>query len=368
MSEFEGGSTGGEVATDSAAAGMGDYFEQVQLIDDDGNALNTETEVSNGIAEDNPSDFPIEPTAQPTTQPNAVPEVPKPMNPVLKAGIYNENGEIDLTKATEFFKRTGSFKYEKPKPLAQAGTQPPPAEAPKSWREDFSTYESNIRQNLLGPLEKLWNSNLAAGVPQDDPVMRNIQAEYAAQSQSVEAHLRAKQAEFEDKHIESVLSGERSRAQAMETAAKSQAVQTMLEQEAGGREAYMELMFGAADQNGNFVQGPGAEVINYLFDIQMGDKENPTAEDYQNWWRNFSANETNARTVFKIASALHLHQNLDNVLSSARSEWDKQSKTRREGAMRSPGGSASPAAMGGGGQRYDASVASFAGFNQPDIM
>jgi hypothetical protein len=367
MSEFEGGSTGGEVATDSAAAGMGDYFDQVQLIDDDGNALNIETEsnADNGTAE-----FPTEntqATAQQETQAEVQAVAPS-MNPVLKAGIYNANGEFDLTKATEFFKRTGSFKYEKPKPLASPSADVAPVVAPKSWLEDFSTYEGNIRQNLLGPLEKLWNSNLAAGVPQDDPVMRNIQAEYAEQSQSVEAHLRQKQAEFEDKHIESVLSGERSRAQAMETAAKSQAVQTMLEQEAGGKDAYMELMFGTADQSGNFVQGPGAEVINYLFDMQMGNKENPTTEDYQNWWRDFSANETNARTVFKIASALHLQNNYENVLSSARNEWEKQSKTRREGTMRSPGGSASPAAMGGGGHGYDASVAKFAGFNQPDIM
>ena len=173
MSEFEGGSTGGEIATDSAAAGMGDYFDQVQLIDDDGNSLDTGSEADNGTAE-----FPTEntqTTAQQETQAEVQAVAPS-LNPVLKAGIYNENGEFDLAKATDFFKRTGSFKYEKSKPLASPSADVAPVVAPKSWREDFSTYEGNIRQNLLGPLEKLWNSNLAAGVPQDDPVMRNIQA------------------------------------------------------------------------------------------------------------------------------------------------------------------------------------------------
>jgi hypothetical protein len=154
----------------------------------------------------------------------------------------------------------------------------------------------------------------------------------------------------------------------METSARAQAIQSTLEQEAGGAEAYQQLMFGAADQTGNFVAGPGAEIINFLYDQQNGGKQQ-SVEEMQGWWRDFSANEANARTVFKMASAIHLQNNFDSVLAAARNEWSKSAQVRSQGHMRPPGGSGNPAAVGGGQVGgLDPAVARFAGINQPQIM
>jgi len=369
MSEYDEGSSGSE--TVDTSSGMDDYFGQVELINDDGTPLDSD----NGNAVYNEPQQSPQATAQPTNnnQNAATGPTPAPMNHVLKTGIYNEAGEFDLAKATDFFKRTGAFKYEKPAPTApsqQSATAAtvPAAEAPKSWRDEYSAYEQNIKTNVLGALEQLWEENLNAGIPQNNPAMLNIQARYQEKLRDVEAHLQSKRNEFEDKYLDTKLSAKEQHYKDMETSAKAQAIQSTLAQEAGGIDAYNELMFGAADQNGNFVQGPGAEIINFLYDQQIGGVQQ-TPEEMQAWWRNFSANEANARTVFKMASAIHLQHNFDNVLSSARTEWERGAQERRQGNMRSPGGHGNPAAIGGGGgSGMDPALARFAGTNQPQIM
>lgn len=356
---------------DSVMSGdsTGGYFDSVQVVTDDGDPI----EMSNGNQPEIQQQTAVQPTIQQPgiqqQQPVQQTTEPPKMNPAL-AGIFNESGEVDLAKATKFFGDIRGYSYQRQPYQAPAAAQQPiqqqvaPVQAPeppKTWRDEYKTYEQTLKANLLAPLQELWDDNLAAGAKPDDPVMQNLNRRYALKNEELTAHLEAKQAELQDKYLADRVKAETQRFTDMELAAKSEANLAELYQQVGGRNEYERLVFGSADANGNWVPGPGTEFVNYAYALQNPDKPNGTAEEYQKWWRDYTANPDNARFALKTAAAFNLLNNFDSILAKARQDIEQQYTQRKQGAFRAPGGGGQAVAPVSDAPLYDPAVARFAG-------
>jgi hypothetical protein len=210
-------------------------------------------------------------------------------------------------------------------------------EAKHDPKAEFGEYSNNLKANVLGPYEKAIAAMQRAGVyTSDNPEAIELSNTYAEAKRGIDDHLESKWRES----IEKQFAEERETAKEKEQAAivKAEADKSMgrVALDVGGMDTLEALLFGYEVQ-GKVQKGPGADLVNALFELAHSGKEiGDVNEAYRIWWPSVARNENLLRTITKYALAAYDVKNRSKDFANVRAQTRKDVQQQRKFVKQSP--------------------------------
>lgn len=276
--------------------------------------------------------------------------------------LFEKDGKIDFEALNAHGQRVNEFSYtstlypkEQPADQGQQQQQPQaPVDPRVSAQQELKTYQETLESHLLAPLRSTYETLTAfyqqRGEQMPYEVYNEINEKFIAQQNMIKQLVDEKREEqFEARQGEM-----KSQAEYEGNVAKSREnfgkiadeffPNTRPEQRF---DRLAQMVFGY-DQNGKFVRGYGADVVDHLFDQAHEGKSFKTAQEYKDaynrWWSKYSSNPTNIKYVVQRAHERYMAQNHTKIRDAYRQQWEKElaEKSKQRTMRPSTGGSNAP--------------------------
>lgn len=282
---------------------------------------------------------------------SAKPEDKNIQQPEIKAGMpqkpieaktggfesfYSKDKGFDFETLAERIGNSGKTQYsstllpkvDPSKPVAEQS-----AITQKTEEQELSEFEAIQTKTYLDPMKKLYGEISATLTPEADQAFRNAYSERVAE---IDKSVSSKQWEITRRMVNSNRESTKFEFDMKETERASnvsigKAVVDMLPKE--GMNGFWQLVVGHQGAKG-FVRGPGADLVDLLFDMSNEGKTFKNTEEwnkaYQNWFLKFTSSETNVRNLIKHSlnafSAGNITKYRDMVRQTAQKEEQNKKK------------------------------------------
>lgn len=272
--------------------------------------------------------------------------------------VFDTNGNYDPVKGSAFLKEIdkpyiSSVVQVQPKPAQDQlppGAQQQKAEQTRSLSEQVLEYETVLRSNLLDPLIEARDDMIEAGRwNNENPRAVNFDKLIKERSASIDGLVKEKQLKLWE---ESFSSKGNEEAEKKASAELQEAVNKSIftvSKNYNGEEQFQKLMIGSNDAKGQFVPGPGRDLVLAIVDLfSDGGQVTDATKAVTDGWNKIAKNPEILSTIAKYVSGYHVARNLARNNAAVRKSTIAEEKTRQ--TMRGkPPQSVTPSQQGGNG-------------------
>ena len=256
-----------------------------------------------------------------------------------KDGQFNFDGVVKTSSALKDFSYQMQSTYKNPDP-AQGGQPADPVDPKEHIRTTIDGLRKELTTQRLDPINEMYNgiyqvcTKYSQALPQGlwEELRGAISDVYSQRNDEITAEIDRKR----DDLIGEAVTAQQEQAKTKEfektSAANFKSVANQLipqsVPEDQREDKLSELVFGHQGQDGKFVRGYGADLIEAFFDTAMAGKTFSSPDEwkqaYNQFWFKFSSDPKNVQLVANLSFARYVASNHDKYRDEYRKSWEKE--------------------------------------------